>query len=363
MRNIGWEANEMESTLCPTKTIEYIPQPAFLVKDGYITALNEAAAHMQIKTGASIYELIKIGSAEYAAFQSGRLYLELTVARAWVSICDDSHLFCLDNPYADPELKALALAAQHLREPLSNAMIGIDQLKQNEALTDNESLKQQLSNINRSIHTLLRSVCNMSDAAPTDIGCKANLQIQNATSVFFEIYEKLSSYIEKSGRTLKFVGLKQPVECAIDGKLMERAILNIISNAIKFSPEGSVISLTVKQIENRLSVAVENTVSADRKDMYSSCFQQYRRMPGLEDGLTGIGLGMSVVSGIMTAHSGTVLLDTGKKNTARVTLSFPIRTNINTVLRSPIQLLGGYTGGIDSYLVELADVLPDHYYE
>lgn len=353
----------MESTMSPEKTIEYISQPAFLAKDGIVTAVNNAASQMQIKSGMSINELIKVGTEDYAGFHSGRLYLELSVGRAWVGICDDVHLFTVEDPYPTPELKALALAAQHLRMPLSNAMSGIELLKQNEALENCKSVKQQISSINRSIHNLLRSVCNMSDASPAGISCQANLQVHNASGVFDEIFEKLTTFMQENGQTLDFIGLKQPVECLLDPQLMERAILNMVSNAVKFSPAGTTIRIIVKHTGHRLSVAVENTISEEQRGIYSNAFLQFRRIPTIEDGLYGIGLGMSVISGVTVAHRGTVLLDTAKKNTARITLSFPVRTTSNSVVRSPIQLLGGYTGGIDSYLVELSDVLPNHFYE
>lgn len=352
----------MELSLSPEKTIEYISQPAFLVKNGYITDTNEAAAKLQLKTGISANELITVGGDEYAAFESGRLYLSLTVGRAWVSICEGAHLFCVEDPYSTPELRALALAAQHLRQPLSNVMCGIDTLKQNKAFVDNEEIKEQVGSINRSIHALLRAICNMSDAAPADINSKANLQLQNAASVFLEIFEKMSEHTAQCGRTLKHNTLKNPLECAIDAPLMERALLNILSNAIKFSPDGSTITATVKQTNRHISVTVENTISKDYLSAYTNFFQKYRRTPGIEDRLTGIGLGMSIVSGVMQVHAGTVLIDTVKKDRARIALTFPVRTD-TSAFHSPVQLIGGYTGGIDSYLVELADILPSHFYE
>lgn len=352
----------MESTLSPEKAIEYITAPAFLAKDGFVTAVNQAAAKLKIKVGTSVSELICVGADDFAAFSAERLYLELTVGRAWVSHYGDMQLFAVEDTYANAELKALALAAQHLREPLSNAMSGIELLKQNTSVEGNETLKQQISSINRSVHALLRSVCNMSDASAVDIGSKANLQLQNATSVFFEISEKLSSYAEQSGRTLKFTGLKKPVECVMDPQLMERAILNMISNAIKFSPADSTIKFTVKQTGCRLSVTVENKMEKNRQGIYHTAFQQFRRSPTIEDGLSGIGLGMSIITGVMNVHSGTVLLDTARNN-SRITLSFPLTPKGNPAVRSPIKLLGGYTGGINAYLVELADVLPNHFYE
>lgn len=352
----------MEPTANPEQMIQYISQPAFLVKDGIVIEANRSAETHQIKIGAHVNELITLGSDEYRSFFSGKLYLELKTGRAWVSNCNGIHLFCMEDSYSLPELRAFALAAQHLRTPLSNAVSGTELLIQNELL-QNDEIKKQLGQINRSLYQLIRTVCNMSDVAQLGTAGNIKFELENAASVFSEIFEKAANLAENADRTLKFHGLKQSVSCVMDVQLLERAVLNLISNAIKFSPTGSTIQATLNQKENRLSLTIENSLQDGITGIYGNAFRRFLREPGIEGGHLGIGIGMSIVSRAVAAHGGTVLLNTSEKNSVKIIVSIPIRTTNEPILQSNIVLLGGYTGGIDHYLIELSDVLPDCFYE
>lgn len=353
----------MKQTADPAQIIQLIPQPAFLVKGGIVTEANEAAEKRQIRPGASVLELIRIGLEEYQNLSSGKLYLELTSGRTWVTIYGDHHLFCLDDAYTLPELRAFALAAQHLRQPLSNAITGTDLLMQNTALLEDSALKQQLGQINRSLHQLVRAVCNMSDVSQLGLTGSSRPEIRNISAAIDEIFEKATALTKESGYVLNFRGIQTNIDCAVDVPLLERAILNLISNAMKFSPSGSTIQARLKRNGNRLSLTVENPISGENRCTFSNEFMRFLREPGIEGGQSGIGLGLSVISNIASAHRGTILADTAQKNHARIVISLPITTNPDSVVRSPILIPGGYTGGIDSYLIELSDVLPSKFYE
>lgn len=353
----------MEPTANPINLIKYIPQPAFLVKDGVIIAANEAASALLITVGTSVATIITLGLSDYTAFKSGKLYLELTAGRAWVSACDDIHLFCLEENYSSPALRAFALAAQHLRTPLSTAVSGAEILMQNDTLQENDDLKQYVGQINRSLYQMLRAICNMSDISQLGAQINTKPELVNISSVFDDIFEKAAHLARDSQRKLTFTGLKNNVDCAVDVQLLERIVLNLLSNAIKFSPAGDTIKATLKQKDNRITFTIENSIQDANAGFYSNAFNRFLREPGIESGKTGIGLGMSVISRAVAAHNGTVLLDTTKKSGAKVAVSLPISTEIKPELKTPTILLEGYTGGIDNFLVELSEVLPSNYYE
>lgn len=352
----------MKSTANPTDIIQYIPLPAFIVKSGAVIDVNDAARSLQISSGTPIVELITHGLEEYDALKTGKLYLQLKIGRAWVSVHDDIHLFCLEDNYSSPELKAFALAAQHLRMPLSNAVSSMELLTQNKTVLECAELKQQLGQINRSLYQMIRAVCNMSDVSQLGSIHGAHHQIQNVTAVFAEFFEKASEITKDSHRTLEFNNFKKNVNCAIDAQLLERMFLNLVSNAIKFSPSDSNIKVTLKHKENRLMLSVENSIS-NLGNAYSDAFSRFLREPGLDSSQTGIGLGMSIISQSVIAHQGTVLLNMAQKKRMKVTVSFPVNTTCQTEVRSPMLYPDSYTGGIDNFLVELSDILPSHYYE
>ena len=352
----------MKPTANPEELIKYIAQPAFLVKDGIIQDANKAALNQNIVNGTNVADLITIGFDAYQNFSSGKLYLELKSGRAWVSVCSDYHLFTMESGYSSPELRTLALAAQHLREPLSNAVSGMELLLHNDKLQDDDS-KKQLGQINRSLYQMIRSLCNMSDVSQLGENSHAHLELQNATAVFREIFEKVDDLTKETGHTMSYRIPSKAIDCMLDAQLLERAILNLISNAIKFSPVNSTIKVALNQKDQRLTLTVENDLEDD-SSIYGNAFNRFLREPGIESGNIGIGIGMSIISQAVSAHSGTVLLDANRhKDHVKIMLSIPIRTAGIPAVKSPITIVGGYTGGINNYLVELSDVLPEHYYE
>ena len=352
----------MKKTANPVNMLQFITHPAFLVKGGVITEVNEAATACHILVGTPISEMIVIGKEDYESFSSGKLYLALNVGRAWVSVCDSFHLFFLENTFSSPELRAFALAAQHLRAPLANAVSGTEMLMQREDL-ENSDLKKQLSQINRNLYQMIRTVCNMSDVSQIGTTNKANTELCNAGYVVGEIFEKAANLTETGGRSLQFRNLKQDLECVLDTQLIERAVLNILSNALKFSTAGSSINAVLKQNESRLLLTVENSIQDGYSGLYGNSFSRFLREPGIESGQIGIGLGMSIISRAASAHGGTILMNLTRKGIVKITMSLPIHTTIEPTARSPIILLDGYTGGIDSYLVEFSEILPNNFYE
>lgn len=353
----------MEQSVNPVDVLQYIPQPAFLVKEGMIINTNHAAQKFQITLGTQVKGIITQGAEDYAAFHSGKMYLQLICGPAWVSAYDQCHLFCMEESYSSPELRAFALAAQHLRMPLSSAVSNMELIAENKIIHQDPQLQQQLGQLNRSLYQMIREICNMSDVSQLGAAYNTKLAVQNVTAVFEEYFEKAASYSLEHGHTLNFKNLKQYVESAIDRQLLERAVLNLISNAVKFSPKGSEIRATLKKSENRLILTVENSLSANQFGLAENTFSRFLREPGIDTSEAGIGLGMSIISRAISAHSGTVLLNTTRRKSAKVTIAIPIRTNIEQHVESPTLLLGSYTGGFDSYLIELSEILPSCYYE
>ena len=106
--------------------LELVTRPAFCVKDGVILCVNRAAERMAIETGRPVATLLSTGQAEYSEFSGDCLYLALTLngtaLGASVVSMDGFDVFIIDDENEQAELKAMALAAQTLREPLSSVM-------------------------------------------------------------------------------------------------------------------------------------------------------------------------------------------------------------------------------------------------
>ena len=177
---------------------------------------------------------------------------------------------------------------------------------------------------------------------------------------FQEIFDEAAHLCASAGITLTFTNHPTSVYSLIDSNRMERAIYNILSNSLKFTPAGGTIHAQLECRKKALYLTISDSGSGIAFNIASHVFNRYCREPGIEDNRHGIGLGMSLIRSAVVAHGGTVLLDRSKEGGVRTTITLPIRQD-STTLRSPVLRID-YAGERDHGLIELSDSLPNHMY-
>lgn len=356
----------MEQITPSAEMLEQILHPAFLVKDGIVVYVNATAAQRYIQTDTSISSLICVGAEEYHGFTSGRLSVALNIENykcpATVTNIEGHHLFILDSDYDSPELQAFALAAQNLREPLSNIMATTQQLMDSDCMQD-EKTSTQISSIRQGLHQLLRIVGNMSDSGRLSKDSAYAMEHWDAIWLFDEMLQKAAALLRQAGRKLEYSVPNISVTTAIDAELLERAVLNLISNASKYSPQGCSVQSTLSYSNNKLIFTVENAIQPEAKLNKTNLFSRYLREPGIDVNGSGLGLGLSIVRKVAMIHGGTVLAEFPTETSMRTTLTLSTKPTERNILHSPVLLPVDYTGGHDHAIVELSDVLPTHIFD
>lgn len=332
--------------------LDLLIRPGFCVKDHQIIYANLAAQSLLLCPGLDIRELLLTGREEYESFRKGCLYLQLNIAGgcgASVYASEDRQIFLLDQDSDDDALRAMSLAARELRKPLANMQMAMEQLS-----PDKEGDQEHLARLNRGIHQILRILGNMSDAYRCDTA--AGLELQDAGSVLEAVFEKAASSVSSAGMTLHFRNDAGNILSLLDEPSLERAVWNILSNAIKFSPKGGSLYARLSRRGRTLILSITDPGSGIAENLQKNLFQQYLRQPGVEDGRFGLGLGMVIIRSAAARHGGTVLIDQPEGSGTRISLTLPIRQD-TSMLRSPV-LRVDYSGEQDHGLIELSDVLP-----
>ena len=326
------------------KLLALINRPAFCAENGRITALNPAARSLALSEETDLWELLADGRDAYTEFSGGCLSLVLTLpggtVPAEVTLLDRGHLFTLEPETAVDDLRLLSLAAQALREPLADVMALADELPEDTA---------HRAELNRGLHRLLRIV---GDMTPTPSFRPEMIELN---ALLREVWDGAQPACDARGIRFVFTPSPAPVYITADGVMLTRAIHNLLSNSMKFSPAREL------RLELRRSGGICRIRFLDPGAVLpSDPFTRYLREPGLEDPRSGLGMGLRVVRHAAAAHRGTVLMTAAGEGGVLTELRLPIRQD--TVVRSD-RLRISYTGERSALLVELSDVLPPKFYK
>jgi two-component system sensor histidine kinase CreC len=116
-----------------------------------------------------------------------------------------------------------------------------------------------------------------------------------------------------------------PMACG-DAFLLERTVLNLLENAVAFTPEGSTVAVIVRHDKGHLQVIVEDSGPGIPDYALSRVFERLYSLPRPDTGRKSSGLGLAFVREVALLHGGTVELSNWPEGGARAVLSLPEAT-------------------------------------
>lgn len=344
--------------------LDLMARPAFCAAQGCVTRVNAQAAAFGIETGTTVADLLETGEEEYAAFTGGCLYLTLSVGGqefgASVNRVEDTDVFCLEQTEDNRELQAMALAARELRTPLDTIMLTAQRLFPVAGLQDDPDTRQQVAQLNRGLYQILRIIGNMSDAGRGACSL-SRMETVDIPNLLAEIFAKASALLEHTEVKLCYQGYPQSVPGLADRDKLERAVLNMVSNAVKFSRPGDTIRAALTRRGNKLYLTMENSGDGIPAGIRGDVFTRYQRQCSIEDPRFGIGLGLVLIRAAAAAHGGTVLMNGDHKSGTKITMSLAICQGDSRVRSNALRI--DYAGERDYSLIELSESLPLSLYE
>ena len=157
-------------------------------------------------------------------------------------------------------------------------------------------------------YRLLRLVNNLIDITKIDSGfMELNLKNVNIIEVVENITLSTAEYIESKSRTIIFDTDIEEKIMAIDPEQMERVILNLISNATKFTSPGDTIEVTIYDKDKYILISIKDTGIGIPQDKLDSIFERFKQVdPLLSRRSEGSGIGLSLVKSLVEMHNGNI---------------------------------------------------------
>lgn len=246
--------------------------------------------------------------------------------------------------------------AQRVRQPMASIMAITPKLFPLLEETSDRYALTRASEINQSLYQILRITGNLELYADSRLvlhRSRVDLGMWLQT-----LADRLEPLIQSSHKTLEYLRPVGSCLCSIDETQMERALLNLIANAMQFTTAGDAIFLSYKQHGNRVIIVIRDQGSGIPADQMGTIFQRSEHRGQIPDPRWGIGLGLPVTRNVVEAHGGRLMLESEEHVGTAVYISLDTRTDSdNCILRSPVHL-PEVSNGIDPVLVALSDVLP-----
>jgi two-component system phosphate regulon sensor histidine kinase PhoR len=201
----------------------------------------------------------------------------------------------------------VANVSHELRTPLTSIKALVETLAAG-ARDDPEVADDFLSRIDEEVDRLTGLVEELLDLARLEAG-RVVLQIEpcDPVAVMVQAAERLRPHAERAGLTLR-VEADAPThlpEIAVDRARIEQVLINLIHNAIKFTPAGGSIVVDAHEEPDGVVIAVRDSGVGIAPEELPRLFERFYKTDKAR-GSTGTGLGLAIAKHIVQAHGGTI---------------------------------------------------------
>ena len=209
------------------------------------------------------------------------------------------------------------------RTPLT-VMLGLSHELQN---SDTEEVRDKARTIERQGNGLLTLINQLLDISKikSSVG-NADWRSGNITAYFTMIVETYRDYARNRNIDLQFFA-KDTVEMDFVPDYVNKVINNLLSNALKFTPEYGKVNVTMWREGERLLIDVEDTGGGMDRETLAHVFEPFYQGEGDTPNI-GTGVGLALVKQIMDAVEGTITVESTVGRGTVFHLSVPIRNSI-----------------------------------
>lgn len=218
----------------------------------------------------------------------------------------------------------LASAAHDLRNPLSAIRGAADLLERTLERGDvpRERLAASIAHIQSASRRIAGMLDGFLDLAQLELGRPLELrkELQDVAALAREVVAQCQQ--ASSRHRVRFAAPRE-LMAVVDGPRLQRAMDNLVVNAIKYSPEGGEIEVELREEADQLLFSVRDSGIGIPPSEVEAVFERFRRGSNVAGRFSGTGIGLAAVRGIVEQHGGSVEVKSALGRGSAFTLRLP----------------------------------------
>ena len=214
--------------------------------------------------------------------------------------------------------------SHEFRTPLTLMLGPLEDLQRHQVM-DNPEVRETVMATHRNAMRLLKLVNNLLDFSRVEAGrVQAAYQPVDIAELTADLASSFRSIIEKAGMRLEVRTGKEPLEAFVDKQMWEKIVLNLLSNAFKYTLEG-VISVALESSATEVILKVSDTGVGIPAHELPHMFERFHRVEN-SAGRTheGSGIGLSLVCELISLHGGEVGVESKLGEGSLFTVRIPL---------------------------------------
>jgi signal transduction histidine kinase len=233
----------------------------------------------------------------------------------------------------DEWLRFIDTLAHELKTPLTSIIAASGLLAEELENIADKSSRKLIQTIIQNAATLEKRLAELLDTVKTGSG-RIQLQLEpvDMKSLIQGTCVQIAPLLQ--GKEQKLTTDLPPALPLIrgDGPRLEQVMLNLMTNAVKFTPPGGSISIRVKEQDAVLVVAVKDNGIGIAKEEQSRLFKPYSRISADRQSQPGLGLGLALAKQVVELHGGKIWVDSEVGCGSTFAFSLPRRQSTKTAL-------------------------------
>ena len=212
---------------------------------------------------------------------------------------------------------------------LSTVQLVMNYIEVNNEYPDYNMFNKCLSNIKQNSYRILKIANNLIDMSKIDGNFYSiNMGNYNIVEVVENIVQSLAEYMKDNKRNIIFDTMEEEIITVCDPDQIERIILNLLSNAMKFTSHGGNIYVDM-EVNDRCNKVIIKISNDGEKINFEDRLRIFERFTQSESLLTrraeGTGIGLTLVKSLVKLHNGEVYVNTEFEEGTQFCIELPIR--------------------------------------